>query len=986
MEAKEKRTEEVEMLNGIAAATAVAGAVAHGFKVESTENLPDVEGRLVRMTHEKTGAELAWLDRDDDNMTFAIAFRTIPENDTGVAHIIEHSVLCGSRKYRVREPFVELMKSSFATFLNAWTAPDHTAYPVASRNRADFLNLMDVYLDAVFHPVSVESPLPFRQEGWHWQIDSAVGEPKRNGIVYSEMKGAFASPHTVAYNELDRLLYRDNAYGFVSGGDPKSIPDLTFGEYVDFYRRHYHPSNARVFLDGKVDLDAVLAKLDGFFSEYERREVDTAVPMQKPVRAEKTVPYALADGESPEGKTILVDGWLVAKYDEIEKRTAFNVLATALAGSNEEPLAKALLERGLCEDVTLWCDGCQQAAAMLMLENVADGKADEARAVVAETLRSLAANGLDRERLLSVIAREEFESRERDYGQYPRGLVFFSSALDQWLYGGDPASAFKMSGVFASLRRKVAEGWFEKLLSESLLDNPSHVSVTLTPDPGLAARRDAEERAAAASAKAAWTKEELDAAVAEYAALKDFQSKKDSPEALATLPRVGVTDIPADGPAPEYEETRLASGATLCRAKTQAKGIVYAYLVFPLEGLTGAELADAAFGASLYGELATAKRGAMDVKKAVDAKLGRFSASVGVHTEPPDGGAPGRARAYLEIRAGALEAGADEMAALVKELVSETDFDDPERVGDALTQRRRSFEVMAGGISARHLARSRASASVSESGALEEWTGGIASLRRAQEVDDSFAEKGGEYCKSLGALMRRVVAGGASVAIVSGRVPDGFGEALLAAFSLDASLDRTKRTPLFAAKREGFVAAGNVAAAAVGSFTPDVSGAGIVAARMLSLEYLWTEIRVRGGAYGGSFTRGYGGQTSFLSWNDPTPARTLGVYAGAGDALREAAKGGDIGKYVVSAVASIEPYLTPSAEMNQVLSLVLSKRTVADFRRMRREIVETDRDAVARFADELDRIAAGSSVCVIGGRAQVEAAKDALDSVEEIAK
>ena len=480
-----------------------------GFKVTAITPVPEVKGTLVRMTYPKNGAELAWLDRDDDNMTFSIAFRTIPQDDTGVAHILEHSVLCGSEKYPVKEPFVELLKSSFATFLNAWTSSDYTAYPVCSRNRKDFLNLVDVYMDAVLHPLSVKSPLPFRQEGWHWDLEGPDAELGRNGVVYSEMKGAFANPERLLYHELRRMLFPDNTYRFVSGGDPARIPDLTFEKYKEFYFRHYHPSNARIFLDGRVDLPAVLAKLDAYLAPYGRQAVDATVPFQKPVSASKTIAYELAPGEDTTNKTLVADAWVFAPWKDRERDLAFDVLSDALADSNEAPLSKALLSRGLCEDVAIWGGGNEQRAATFYAKNVKDGKADEVRRVMRETLEGLAANGLDHARIAAILDRHEFREREKDTGDTPRGLAYFQDAIEAWMYGGDPTEAFRHAHLYASLRAKLKAGWFEKLLREAVLDNPHHVQLTMTPSATLAAERAAAEKKELASIKAGWSKEKL---------------------------------------------------------------------------------------------------------------------------------------------------------------------------------------------------------------------------------------------------------------------------------------------------------------------------------------------------------------------------------------------------------------------------------------------------------------------------------------------
>ena len=954
-----------------------------GFVVRSVENLPDVGGRLVQMVYEANGAELAWLDRDEDNMTFAIAFRTIPSDDTGVAHIIEHSVLCGSEKYPVKEPFVDLLKSSFATFLNAYTATDHTAYPVSSRNGKDFLNLIDVYLDAVLHPLSVKSPDAFRQEGWHWELSEDGSELGRNGIVYSEMKGVLAKPLAIAETEVNKLLYPDTAYRFNAGGDPEHIPELTYKGYCDFYRRHYHPSNAHVFLDGRVDLAAVLARLDAAFAPFPKRERVPQVPFQAPRRAERTVPYPLAPGQDAKDRTILSDAFLVAKATEVERVAAMEILADAIAGSNEAPLTKALLEQGFCDDVTLSQECAMQAAAILTVENAADGKADEIRALVRSTLESLASSGLDHARLEAVISRKEFEYREQDFGTYPRGLAYHSAFLGQWLYGGDPAAAFKLNDVFKSLRKKVSEGWFERFLREALVDNPSHVSLTLVPDASLAERRLAEDKASLARTKASWSEADLARVRDEFKSLKAFQDSPDSPEDTAKLPKLGIVDIPENGPVPEYALEDAPGGAKLCRAKTQAKGIVYATLAFPLEGLSPDELADAAFAAELFGELDTAKRSVADLKNDIDSRLGRFSATVAVFGENAGSATPGRGRAYLLVKAAALESMSGAITEIVGETLKTTKFVDTARVGDALTQRRTSMEQSADGYGGMRFARTRAGASVHEAGALAEYTSGLAAMRRMQKLDDSFGKDGEKTCAAFADLMGRIVAGGAEALFVSDNADREWAAGLLAAFPR-GNAPGSAKAPLLPARREGFTSGGSVASVAKASFVPSDHGTAIVASRLLTLDYLWTEVRVRGGAYGGSLTRSNAGIAMFLSWNDPTPARTVGVYDGSGNSLRKAA-GEDFEKYVVSAVASTEPYLTPSAEMGLAVATVLSRRTPEDLQRTRRAMLSATRAGLLRFADELDRAASSRSVCVIGGKAPVDACREFLDSVEDIA-
>ena len=965
---------------GMAGGELAPGASMSGFTVKSVTDLPEVKGRLVRMTYEKNGADLAWLDRDDDNKTFAIVFRTIPEDDTGVAHILEHSVLCGSEKYPVKEPFVELLKSSFSTFLNAFTSSDWTAYPVCSRNDADFLNLMDVYLDAVFHPLSVKGPLPFRQEGWHYELKD--GELTRNGVVLSEMKGAFGTPERLAYHELRRLMFPDNCYGFVSGGDPASIHKLTFEQYKDFYRRHYHPSNARIFLDGRVDLPATLAKLDSYLSAYQRTEVNTAVPLQKPVQTEKTIQYEIGADDSATDKTFLLEGWVIGTFRDRETRLAFDVLSDVLAGSNEDPLTKALLANGLCEEVRLGIGGAEQLTATLQVKNAKDGKAGEIRRIVRETFERLAKDGLDRARLNAVLDRHEFNDREKDSGGFPRGLLFFEDSLDQWLYGGDPAEAFRFEHLYKSLRAKVGQGWFEKFLRRTLIDNPHHVKLTMTASKSLAEERRKAEKAELAAIRAKWTPEEREKVLAECKALEAFQKKVDSPEDLAKLPMLSLRDIPEKGPVPETTIVTVG-GVKVVRAKTAANGIAYLELYFELRGFSADELSDAAILAGVLEELPTAKRSVLELKNALDAGLGRFETSVSAYAKPGD---PKHAKAYLVVRVSALESKLDEIVRLVPEVLLETSFADTKLVGDLVKQRRRAIERGTMGISGRIFAGRRAAASQSVRGMMEEQYAGLSHLRRVQDIDDGFGTKGSAFCERLAALSRRVFVRRATTACLSDNVSTGWLEGLFAKFPKGKAEACAKLSPL-PARREGFRTAGRIGSAAKASFPMAYSGSGRVAAKMLSLDYLWNEIRVLGGAYGGGFRMTPEGDARYLSWNDPNPARSLGVYDRSGDALRKMVKETpSIDKYIISTVSDTEPYQTPSVETTRAAELVLGGRTPDDLQKVRREMLGTTKDDLLRFADTLDSLTNSTAICVIGGAAQLEGCTNMLDSVESITR
>ena len=968
----------------LVAASLKPGDVMSGFTVKSVTDLPEVQGRLIRMEYTKNGADLAWLERDDDNKTFAIGFRTLPYDDTGVPHIIEHSVLCGSEKYPVKEPFVDLLKSSFATFLNAWTSADSTMYPVCSRNPTDFLNLVDVYMDSVLHPLSVKSPLAFKQEGWHYELDKADGELKRNGVVYSEMKGAFANPERLLYHESSRLLFPDTCYGFVSGGDPKVIPELTFEKYKTFYNRFYHPSNARIFLDGKVDLPAVLAKLDGFLAAYPRAEVDAPVMIQKPVSATKTIEYEIGADENPEGKVLMSDAWVFGRFDEREKYMAMDIVTDALAGDNDAPLKRALLERGLCEDVRFGVGSHAQLLLSLVVKNVKAENVEAVRRTVRETLENIVAKGLDHARLAALIDKAEFHDREKDYGGTPRGLAFFSDAYDQWLYGGDPADAFRNASRFASLRAKLGTGWFERLLRASVLENPHHAELTMLPSTTLGAARREAEKAELAKIKASWSKDELDEVLATCRALEKHQTTPDRPEDVAKLPLLSIKDVPVKGPVTAREIVSL-DGVTVVRPHTQANGVLHLGLYFDVSDLSTEEIADLPMLARVLGDLATAKRPISALRNELDGKLGQFGISETVYGKVGDAK---NARPFMAVTVSALESRKVDVVRLVPEVLLETAFSDTKAVGDLLKQMRIAAERQTMGLSGRSHPFRRAAAQLSARGVVEDALAGFAQIRRLQAADAAFAAEGPAYCARLAALAKKVFVKDRLTAFLSDNVPASFAAEVAAKFPRGTVGVPAPRT-LLPRRAEGFrIPAAIGFAARVAHPSPAIhTGRAVVAARILSLNYLWDEIRVKGGAYGGNFRSRADGDAGWLSWNDPNPARSLDVYATCGDALRKFADGPEsLDRFIVSSVAATEPYQTPSTETFGAADLYLSGRTPDDLQRLRAEMLATTKADLKAFADTVDALAKDSAICVLAGPQQLESCSNKLDVVESVVR
>ncbi len=960
------------------------GDVRHGFALKEIVDLPEVGGRLWRMEYEKNGAELAWLERQDDNMTFGISFRTLPSDDTGVAHIIEHSVLCGSEKYPIKEPFVELLKSSLYTFLNAFTSKDQTVYPVSSRNKCDFLNLMDVYLDSVFHPLSAKDPVMFRQEGWHYEF-AKDGSLVRNGVVYNEMKGVYANPESVAFYETCKLLFPDNLYRFVSGGDPAHIGELTFEGYRDFYFKYYHPSNSRIFLDGSIDFDATLAKLDSYLSAFDRRQIDADIPVQKPVSRSATVQYAIGKDESPVNKTLVADAWVFGSFEESEKTLAFEVLAEALAGSNEAPLKKTLLEKGLCEEVGFGGFSYRQLGTFLFAKHVPDGRVDEFRRTMRETLSSLAAKGLDHARLSSIIDREEFKVREFLSGGGTCGIKFLDVALDKWLYGGDPADAFRAEKKFKSLRAKIETGWFEKFLLETLVDNPHHAQLTMTPSSTCAAERVKAEKDELAATLAKWNDADKARVKAETAVVDAFRNKVDAPEDLAKLPVLALSDIPNRGKE-RRQSVEKTGGVEVLRPATGAKGVFYLSLCFSLDDFTDEELAAVPFLATVLGELGTKNYSALALKSALDAGLGRFETRAKTYAAKP--GDTKGSHTIFAVDVAALDSRASEVCRLVPEVLLNTRFDDAKAVADLLKQDRLARERSASTIEARILARRRAAASFSAKGVVDEILQGISQIRYLQQEEKRFAADSGAELKALAALAKRIFVKGRLTAVLSDNVSPAGLAPLFSAFPEGKVGVPAVRTlpPL---RREGFTVAAESAYAAKGSHLAcadvAITGAEMVAAQWLSLAYLWDEIRVKGGAYGGGLYVYSDGNVGFLSWRDPNPKRTLEQYVTTSSALRAFASGNEsLDKYIVGTVGSIDPCLTPQGETTLAADLYFSGRTFEDNQIRRGEILATTKEDLKKFADVLDRLDKQSSICVVGGAAGVSSCSNVLDKVESV--
>lgn len=928
-------------------------AVMFGFKVESVTNVPDVNGRLWRMTYEKNGAELVWLERDDEVKTFVIAFKTLPEDDTGVAHILEHSVLSGSEKYPVKSPFGEMRKSSVRVFMNAMTARDVTFYPFSTRNGKDFLNLADVYLDAVFHPLSIRNPLAFRQEGWHYELDAKTKDLSVNGVVFNEMKGVYARPDSIAYRELICALYPDTVYGHDSGGRPENIPDLTYEKYCAFHRRFYHPSNARIFLDGRIEINDILKKLDAVLSPYDRLEVDAHIGLQKPISRSLRLPYASANCDH---KTIFVQGWSAGTItDDPAYVHALDILTEYLCGSNEAPLKKALLTKHLCKDVSMGNVEYKQIPLFLIMKDTSDEQLDECRKVVRETLEKVAEDGFDKERLEAIINRNEFSARELNTSS-PKGLCYFYQILRQWLYGKDPLPALDLTATCRRLREGVANGWFEKIVRKQILANGHKVEITLTPDAGLAKAKGDEVKHALRQKRDAMSAEELTGVTNEVRRLKEYQSRPDAKEDIEKIPRLTSRELARKG-IPACGKMKEADGTTYIQTKSSADGVFYLTFYFPMDGFGESELLGMPLFARLHGKLKTSKHSAFELQTLVAATIGRLSYSA-VSTE--------RGR-YFKVSMAGLTGKAQTALDLLHEILFETQFDDAREIETILRQKQLDAEHDVSG-DGRTLGLRVAKRAFSERWAVADLLQGERQLRWLQNAKAD--ERMSEFYQGVG---KRLFTKDGLVVSFTDNLPLDMEAVVRRSFS--RSLRSKERITMSEPAEQAFSIDGDTSFAVWSAELPSgarLTGPMRVACKILSLEYLHREVREIGGAYGIMIQATANGTIDGYSYRDPNPVRTIQTIGKVGDALRKFVhSGADLDRYIVSTIAAMEPYRPPAEEAARAAEMHMERWSNEDEDRIRAEVLSTTREQLLEVADMLDAIAPNAKTCIVGGVKQL---------------
>ena len=964
-------------------------AASHGFTAVKSEPISEVEGTVHLMHHAASGARLMFIENDDANKAFSITFKTPAADDTGVFHILEHSVLCGSEKFPVKEPFVNLLKTSMQTFLNAMTFPDKTMYPVASTNEQDLVNLMDVYLDAVFHPDIYRRPVIFQQEGWHRELEGE-GEGERlvvNGVVYNEMKGALSEPDSVLYDGLSAALFPDTTYRFESGGTPAAIPTLTYEGFLENHRRHYRPDNAYIILYGNLDADRFLGFLDERYlaplAAKERGPLDiNPLGLQAPVApAPVVVPMATA----PENACAAV-GFVIGRAAERERIVAADILMDAIMGANESPLKRALLDAGIADDAIGYvADSVAQPFAVVSLRGARPGAAERLRAIVAAEARRLAEGGLDRELVRAALSHAEFVMRERNFG-YPDGVVLAMSAMAGWLYSDDdPAAYLRFEDVFASLREKVEEGYFEALLRELFLDNDHRACAEVVPTESDEAAEEA-EAAGEREAAAELTEDEAASIREAVRALREAQEAPDAPEALAKLPQLSRADI-GEAPAEAMWEVGECGPWRLIRHHLPCRGIAYAYRYFAMDGLAFDELPYATVLACVLGKLDTSRHTAAELDTLVQAHLGNLGFAVEVHEDAED---RERLRPMFVMGSSALDEEVPWAAHLAEEVLRETDFSDIERIRDILGQRRIAME-QAFASAGHSAAMARVASYYLLAGVVREALSGVGFYRFLKELLASFDERACELSAKLAELSRRLFTDGGCTLSFGGD------EAALAAFREASSpFGGMAGAPALTVPapedgHEAFVVASDVTYTACGwdrrLLGEPYGGAWLLASRILSYDFLWTEVRVKGGAYGAGFQTTRSGSSRFYSYRDPRIDETVERFRTSGDWLAGVFNPteSEMDGYVVSTVASLDAPAKARELLRRQDGLYFSGATLEDRARVREEVRAAGIDDVRALASSVDAIAGAGPVCCFGNGEVIRASGEGFNVVDLLA-
>lgn len=963
------------------------------YEILDEHRVEDVQSDGFILRHKKSGARIAILSNNDDNKVFYIGFRTPPEDETGVPHIIEHTTLCGSKKFPVKDPFIELAKGSLNTFLNAMTYPDKTVYPVASCNDQDFKNLMDVYLDAVFNPNITKYEEIFKQEGWHYELTGKDDELKINGVVYNEMKGAYSSPDEVLSSQIYRSLFPDNTYSKDSGGNPEYIPKLTYEAYLDFYHKYYHPSNSYIYLYGDMDVVERLEWLDKeYLSLYDYKKVNSEINKQPAFDEIKNVEaqYSITMDDSQENKTYLSYNRVVGDTLDEMLYQAFDVLDYALVSSPGAPVKQALIDAGIGDDVYGSYDaGILQPVFSFVAKNANASQADEFESIIENTLKEVVKTGINKEALLAGINSSEFKFREADFGQFPKGLLFGLNCLDSWLFDDmKPFIHLECLGTFAKLRKAVDTDYFEKLIQEYLLDNTHGSSVTVKPKSGLGNEREEALAKELSDYKASLSDEEIKKLIEDTEHLKKYQEEPSSDEDLRKLPMLTRADMKKNAmPFSNIEDELL--DVKVVRHDIESNGIDYISFLFDAGDFAQSELGYLGFFTNALGLVSTEKYSYTDLANATNIYTGGISTGTASHPDIKD---RNNFVFKFEVKLKVLEKNLDKALELMEQMLLSSDFTDTKRLGELVAQIK--ARLQANLSSSGHLvAAMRSMSSFSRYALYQDELKGVAFYRSICRIEKELSESPKSVSDKLAAIAKKLFARNRMLISFTGN-NEAYGNAKPSLEKVIAGFDKmsaigNQAEVHFNTAKEAFIDASQIQyVAKTGDFICEgyeYTGALRLLRIILSYDYLWINVRVKGGAYGCMNTFLRSGESYFVSYRDPNLSDTLDVY----DRIPEYIKSfspdeRDMTKYIIGTFSALDTPMNPEAKGSRSLSAYLEGITYEQIQKERNEILNAQPEDIRRLADLVEAVLKKDSICVIGNENMIKESAGLFENVEKL--
>ena len=970
----------------------------NAYEVVLTEDLPDLKSKGYLLKHKKSDTRVLLMENDDENKVFTIGFRTPPSDSTGVPHIMEHSVLCGSRDFPVKDPFVELVKGSLNTFLNAMTYPDKTVYPVASCNDKDFQNLMHVYMDAVFYPNIYQHDEIFRQEGWSYKLDEPDGKLEYNGVVYNEMKGAFSSPEGVLDRVILNSLFPDTSYAYESGGDPEEIPNLTYEQFLDFHRKYYHPSNSYIYLYGDMDMEEKLKWLDeNYLCEFDAAEVDSEICFQKPfdkmIEVEKT--YSISSEETEEENTYLSYNKVIATSLDEKLYQAFQILDYALLSAPGAPLKKALMDAGIGKDIMgSYDNGIYQPIFSIIAKNAEPQQKEQFVQVIEDTLRKIVEDGIDRKALEAGINYHEFRFREADFGNYPKGLMYGLDLFDSWLYDEKkPFIHMQAIPTFAFLKEQIGTRYFEDLIQKWILDNPHGSMVIVKPERGRTARMDRELDEKLQTYKAGLSPDEVEKLARDTAELIVYQESEDAREDMEKIPVLGREDISREI-APICNEERVCGGIPMVYHNVETNGIGYVTLLFDLSGVPEEKLPYVGMLQAVLGIIDTTHYEYGELFNEINVHTGGIGTSLELYPDVTKVKEK-EFRATFEMKGKALYPKMDVLFKMMREILTESKLEDEKRLKEILSMLKSRLQMSF--LSSGHTtAALRALSYSSPLSKFKDDTDGIGYYEAVKEIEEHFEEKKEELIANLKELAARIFRAD-NLMISYTAAPEGLDavEKEMETFK-NGLFERTdgdeqeNRCILHCVKRnEGFKTSSKVQyVARTGNFIDGgaaYSGALHILKVILSYDYLWQNIRVKGGAYGCMCNFNRIGEGYLISYRDPNLEKTIDVYEKVTEYLRNfEADDRDMNKYIIGTISNIDRPMNPSAKGTRSMNLYMNHVTEEMIRKEREEILNAGQEEIRALADVVAAMLAADQLCVIGSEEKIEEQKALFGEVRTL--